>query len=196
MDLKDYLVLREGAKVLEADQYGEKVLRLADGTFFKLFRRKRLVTSAALLPYARRFVNNALVLAKKGVPVPNVIDLVRIPELGRDAVHYRPLEGESLRDMARAGLSPEREQYLKALFTRFVIELHDKGVYFRSLHCGNVICTPDGRLGLIDFSDLRIFPWRLGRYLRARNMRRMHGIVEDSDWVDLKAIVDSGHGTN
>ena len=196
MDLKGYLALREGATVLEADRYGEKVLRLTDGTIFKLFRRKRLVTSAALLPYARRFVNNALALAKKGVPVPRVIDLVRIPEMERDAVHYMPLEGDSLRNMVRAGLSSEREKQLKALFTRFVIELHDKGIYFRSLHNGNVVCTPDGRLGLIDFSDLRIFPWRLGRYLRTRNMRRMQGIADEADWVDLKAIVDSARDAN
>jgi hypothetical protein len=93
--------------------------------------------------------------------------------------------------MLRAGLSPERERELKAAFTRFVIDLHDKGVYFRSLHLGNVVCTPEGRLGLIDFSDLRIHPWALGRYLRARNMRRMMGMAEERDWVDSEAI---GHG--
>lgn len=194
MDLANYLALREGAVVLEADPHGDKVLRLVDGTIFKLFRRKRLLTSAALFPYARRFVCNATALAKLGVPVPKVLDLVRIPAISRDAVHYAPLEGETLRTLVREGLEPEREKRLKALFTRFVIGLHDRGVYFRSLHIGNVVCTPDGRLGLIDFSDLRIYPWRLGRYLRARNMRRMQGIVAESDWLDLAAIVNSRVG--
>ncbi len=82
---------------------------------------------------------------------------------------------KTLREMVRAGLSPEREAGTEGAFTRFVIGLHDKGIYFRSLHLGNVVCTPDGRLGLIDFSDLRIHPWSLGNYLRARNMRRMQG---------------------
>lgn len=178
----------DGAEVLEADKHGNKVLRLADGTMLKLFRRKRLITSTALYPYARRFANNAQALARRGVPVPKVIAVARIAGLGRDMVRYEPLPGKTLRQLAREGLTPERRQALRDAFTRFVIDLHDHGIYFRSLHIGNVVVTPDGRLGLIDFSDLRIYPWSLGRYLRSRNMRRMQGIADESDWLDLAAI--------
>jgi hypothetical protein len=97
----------------------------------------------------------------------------------------------TLRELARAGLDPERKQKLKAAFTRFVIGLHAKGIYFRSLHIGNVVLTPDERLGLIDFADLRIHPWPLGRYLRARNMRRMVSLTDESEWLDLDAIVNA-----
>ncbi|MBI2307251.1 MAG: toluene tolerance protein [Rhodocyclales bacterium] len=190
LEQRDYLALREGAEVLEVDHHGDKVLRLADGTIFKLFRRRRVLSSAALYPYARRFANNAVALARLGIPVPQVIDVLRIPSIERDAVHYTPLAGTTLREMARAGLSQQGERELKAAFTRFVIGLHDKGIYFRSLHLGNVVRTPDGRLGLIDFSDLRIHPWALGKYLRARNMRRMQGLAEESAWLDLDAIVN------
>ena len=182
--------MREGAEVLEVDHHGEKVLRLADGTILKLFRRRRLISSAALFPYASRFVNNAVALARLDIPVPEVVEVLRIPSIGRDAVHYRPLVGHTLRELLRSGLAPEREQMLKAAFSRFVIGLHDKGVYFRSLHLGNVVCTPDGRLGLIDFADLRIHPWSLGKYLRARNVRRMQAMEEERDWLDLDAIVN------
>ena len=184
----EYLALREGAKVLEADHCGEKVLRLADGTILKLFRRKRWLSSATIYPYAKRFVVNAKALAKRGVPVPHILRIARIPSISRDAVHYAPLAGTTLRELAQAGLDPAREAALKAVFTRFVIDLHDSGVYFRSLHIGNVVCTPEGKLGLIDFSDLRIHPWPLGRYSRVRNMRRMAGITEEADWLDLDAI--------
>ena len=184
----EYLALKEGAKVLEADHFGDKVLRLADGTILKLFRRKRLLSSATIYPYARRFVANAKALAKRGVPVPHILRIARIPSISRDAVHYAPLAGTTLRELAQAGLDPAREAALKAVFTRFVIDLHDSGVYFRSLHIGNVVCTPEGKLGLIDFSDLRIHPWPLGRYSRVRNMRRMAGITEEADWLDLDAI--------
>lgn len=189
IDQAEYLALREGAEVLEADHCGEKVLRLTDGTIFKLFRRKRLLSSATLYPYARRFVANASVLAKLGIPVPRILQLARIQSIERDAVHYAPLAGTTLREMARAGLEPAQERALKEAFTRFVIGLHKKGIYFRSLHIGNVVYTPDGQLGLIDFSDLRIHPWPLGRYLRARNMRRMAGISEERDWLDLESII-------
>lgn len=186
---QNYLAMREGAEVLEADPHGDKVLRLSDGTILKIFRRKRLLSSAALYPYAQRFANNAAALEKLGIPVPKIISVMRIQELSRDVVHYAPLAGETLREMTRAGLLPEQKRALKDAFTRFVIYLHDKGIYFRSLHIGNVVCTPDGRLGLIDFSDLRIHPWPLGKYLRARNMRRMQGIADELDWIDLDAVV-------
>jgi tRNA A-37 threonylcarbamoyl transferase component Bud32 len=191
LNQQDFLALREGAEVLEADHYGDKVLRLADGSILKLFRRRHLVSSAALFPYARRFAVHAAALSELGIPVPEVIRVIRIPFVGRDAVQYQPLDGRTLRDLKRAGLPAQEAATLKSLFTRFVIRLHDQGVYFRSLHLGNVILTPGGQLGLIDFADLRIHPWSLGRYLRGRNMRRMLGIEEDRDWVDLDAIVQA-----
>ena len=46
IDHSTYEALREGAHVLEADGSGDKVLRLADGRMLKLFRRKRLLSSA------------------------------------------------------------------------------------------------------------------------------------------------------
>lgn len=186
---QEYLALREGGEVLEQDAHGEKVLRLADGSILKLFRRRRAISSAALFPYARRFAGNARLLANRDIPVPQVLRVVRIPAIERDAVHYLPLAGRPLRELVRSGLSAERQAALQALFTRFVIHLHDQGIYFRSLHLGNVILTPDERLGLIDFADMRVHPWALGRYLRARNMRRMQGVAEERDWVDLEAIV-------
>ena len=154
---QDFLALKAGAEILEEDAYGEKVLRLADGTLLKLFRRKRLISSAAWYPYARRFADNAEALAKKGIRVPRVIAVARIPSVKRDAVHYHPLEGTTLRSLLRGGLDPETEARLKKLFTGFVIRLHALGIYFRSLHLGNVILTPSGELGLIDFSDLRVY---------------------------------------
>lgn len=186
---QDYLALRANAVVLEQDGFGEKVLRLADGSIFKMFRRKRLLTSAAIFPYARRFARNALALARQGIPVPQIIAVGNIPDMARDYVHYRPLAGNTLRELARAGMTDETRQALRRQLTRFIIQLHDLGIYFRSLHIGNVVVTPDGRFGLIDFADLRIYPWSLGRYLRRRNMQRMLGIADEADWADLPAIV-------
>ncbi len=191
MTEQEYRALRGGAKVLEGDHCGDKVLRLADGTIFKMFRRKRLISSTAIYPYAQRFANNAVALERLGIPVPKVISVFRIQEIARDAVHYEPLAGVTLREMARAGLTSDMKRKLKQALTNFLIGLHDKGIYFRSLHIGNVVWTPDGHLGLIDFSDLRIHPWPLGKYFRARNMRRMQGIADELDWLDLDAIVNA-----
>ncbi len=183
------MVMREGAEVLEADHYGDKVLRLSDGTFLKLFRRKRLLSSAAWYPYAQRFVDNAVGLQRIGVPVPAIIDVVRIPSISRDAVHYHPLEGETFRSLARQDLDEETKARLKNLFVDFVCALHDKGVYFRSLHLGNVVLLPDGRIGLIDIADLRLFVRPLRRMMRQRNMRHMQRNVDEREWIDVSRIL-------
>lgn len=180
--------MRDGAEVLEVDHYGEKVLRLADRSILKLFRRRRVISSAALFPYARRFAANAAVLARLGIPVPQVLRVLRIPSIDRDAVHYLALNGRTLREAMRAGLTEAETERLKTAFTRFIIGLHDQGIYFRSLHLGNVILTPEGSLGLIDFADLRVHPWSLGSYLRRRNMRRMLALNDECNWVDIEAI--------
>lgn len=190
IDQAAYRELCTGSSVLEADAFGEKVLRLADGSILKLFRRKRLLSSAMLIPYARRFAVNALALARLGVPVPTVLESFHIEGFGRDAVRYHPVLGTTLRELEREGLDPKEKAALKTVFTRFVIKLHRKGVYFRSLHLGNVVLTPEGELGLIDFTDLRIYPWPLTRFSRIRNIRRMAGIDEERDWLDIEAIVD------
>jgi len=185
----EYQRLRAGAEVLEADSFGEKVLRLADGTILKLFRRKRLLVFCAWYPYARRFADNAVAMRRRGIAVPEIIDIVRIPSIARDAVHYHPLPGESLRHLLRAGMDPDTRQTLRNAFTRFVIELHDKGVYFRSLHLGNVLHLPDGRFGLIDIADARLRPWRLGRHLRRRNLRLLLAAGGERELVDTAAVV-------
>lgn len=184
-----YLTLRQGATVIEADSFGEKVLLLVDGSMLKLFRRKRLLSSAAWYPYAERFADNASALRERGIPVPEVIDVFRIPAIGRDAVHYRPLPGRTLRQMRREGLDGKREARLKDAFTRLVIDLHERGVYFRSLHLGNVVCTPDERLGLIDVADARIGKGPLRRHQRVRNLRRLLATPGESDWVDQPTVL-------
>jgi len=191
MEHADFLTMRAGATVLEADGFGEKVLRLSDGTILKLFRRKRFFSSAAWYPYAQRFADNAAALCKRGVPVPGIIEVMRIPSIARDAVHYHPLPGKTLRELCREGLAVETEEELKAGFTRFVIRLHDCGVYFRSLHLGNVVYTTDHRFGLIDISDARIRDGRLGKHQRARNLRRLQGIAGECEWVDFPTVVNA-----
>ena len=188
LDHQEFLALKAGAEVLEQDAHGEKVLRLTNGSLIKLFRRKRLVSSTAWYPYAQRFADNAEALAQRGIPVPRVIDIWRIPSIKRDAVHYHPLEGVTLRSLNR----PESNIDLTALkkrFTDFIIHLHRLGIYFRSLHLGNVILTPAGELGLIDFSDLRIYRASLPIFMRRRNIRRMLEMPAESDWIDTEAIL-------
>jgi tRNA A-37 threonylcarbamoyl transferase component Bud32 len=177
-----YQDLRAGATVLEADRFGDKVLRLADGTMFKLFRRKRLFSSALIYPYARSFALNIQGLKARGVECPDVIAVYRIAHIARDAVHYHPLAGETLRRII-AGEAPPAHAELRAQLGCFVARLHEKGVYFRALHLGNVVLTAGGELGLIDVADLRFRRPPLRASLRRRNFRHLLRLPNDREWI-------------
>jgi hypothetical protein len=183
----DYLRLREGARVVEGDEFGDKVLLLPDGTYLKLFRRKRLVTSAAWKPYACRFVDNTVALARLGIPCPEVIESYRIASIRRDAVHYRPLEGRTIRELIASGLPAEQADVLRTRLLRFISLLHTLGIYFRSAHLGNIVLTPKGELGLIDVADLKVAWFRLGPFRRRRNLHHVLRYPEDREWLQRSA---------
>ncbi|MBG6524161.1 toluene tolerance protein [Pseudomonas aeruginosa] len=187
IDYPSYLQLRDNAEVLEADGHGDKVLRLRDGSFLKLFRRKRLISSAALFPYAERFARNASELARRGIVCPKVLDVLRIPHIQRDAVHYEPLPGQTLRQLDRN--DPEGGDAVRTQLGELIAALHAKGVYFRSLHLGNVVRTPEGRMGLIDIADLRVQRSALSAAQRIRNFKHLLRYEQDRTWF----LDDSEH---
>lgn len=181
LDHDSYLALRDQAQVIEKDGFGDKVLLLKDGTFLKLFRRKRLFSSAAIWPYAQRFANNANQLKALGVPCPEIIAVYRIASIERDAVHYHPLPGLTLRQLRDGqGECPDdiREQFFS-----FVDKVQELGIYFRSMHLGNVVLTPEGELGLIDISDMHIQRNPLRRGLRKRNWKHITVDKKDKEWL-------------
>lgn len=180
LDHNAYLALREGAQVLEADGFGDKVLRLRNGNFLKLFRRKRLLTSAALFPYAQRFADNTRALQQRAIPCPQVIAVYQLKSIQRDAVYYAPLEGQTLRQLFD---NPERAASLHAQLGEFVAQLHARGVYFRSLHLGNIVLTPDHSLGLIDIADLKCQRRALSLGKRLRNFQHMLRYSQDRQWL-------------
>ncbi|EPM49330.1 toluene tolerance protein [Pseudomonas syringae] len=180
LDHAHYLDLVQGAEVLEADGTGDKVLRLRDGSMLKLFRRKRLVSSAAWYPYAQRFADNCVTLAQRTIPCPRVLTVCRIAEIERDAVHYDPLAGYTLRQLLGSALSDDS---LRTQLGRFIADLHEKGIYFRSAHLGNVILTPEGNLGLIDIADMKTYRRPLRKSLRLRNFKHMLRYQEDRQWL-------------
>ncbi|NLU11878.1 MAG: toluene tolerance protein [Gammaproteobacteria bacterium] len=183
LDHQNYLKLRENCKVIEQDGFGDKVMILQDGSFLKLFRRKRLISSAAIWPYAQRFADNAKKLEELGIPCPKIIQVYRIPSIERDAVHYYPLPGTTLRDLYRGDL--EYPADLRERFLKFVEHIQDLGVYFRSIHLGNVVLTPGDELGLIDISDMKIFRRPLSKWQRKRNFEHMVKDSNDREWLSL-----------
>ena len=162
--------MTHGAEVLAEDRHGVKVLSLPSGDFVKLFRRKRLISSAALWPYAARFAHAARELEARDVPTVKVLDIFRVKDPLRDVVCYQPLDGQTLREALAAGadLYDVMERFIE-----FFARLHASGVYFRAIHAANVIVRPDASMGLIDISEARFRKGPLGIELRARNFRHL-----------------------
>ncbi|MEH6388882.1 MAG: lipopolysaccharide kinase InaA family protein [Pseudomonas profundi] len=185
-----YETWRESADVLEKDRYGEKVLRLADGTFLKLFRRKSWFSKNALYPPAKRFADNASSLKRLGIPCPTVLHLYRMSAPYRSIVHYQPIAGTTLRQLLKEDPNLNQEDVFTQL-SKFISQLHDHGVYFRSLHLGNIVLTPNGTLGLIDISDMRCFGKPLSRRMRHRNYEHMMRYKED--WAMVRSTLQPGN---
>ena len=172
----DFDQLTRGARILEADSYGAKVYLLEDGNILKVFRRKRLISSALLRPYSQRFVENAARLRKLGIPTLDVISHHKLQQPGRTAVLYRPLPGQTL--LQRSHQQGFHWNDCLPALIGLIKYLHRSGIYFRSLHLGNVVVTPDEELGLIDVADMRFMRAPLSHRMAQRNVQHLVNYLE------------------
>jgi tRNA A-37 threonylcarbamoyl transferase component Bud32 len=175
--------LCEGAEILEQDAHGRKVLRLPNGDIFKIFRVKHLISSARIYSYARQFCRNAERLQVLGIPTVRISALYHLTDSANSAVLYQPLLGNTVRQLVY-GRSLD-DAGLKRL-GEFIGGLHDKGVYFRSLHMGNIVQREDGAFGLIDVADMSIYPWALRCGRRLRNLYHVCRLQEDIRQLDAR----------
>lgn len=183
---EQYISLCEKAELIEADHHGEKVLKLDNGSFLKLFRRKRLLSSSLYRPYAARFAQNARALEARQIPCPEIIATYRIESIQRTAVHYWPLPGITLRQCLPEQ-PPEVQLTLCRQLGTFIARLHQQGVYFRSLHLGNIVLTDTADLGLIDISDMRCSTRSLSRSKRKRNFSHLFRYAQDLMFLQSQA---------
>lgn len=162
---------------MEKDGRGPKVIRLTDGQLLKVFRPRRRLWLARLMPQAKRFKLNAERLLSLSVRVPIVGECLWLDkDQAVSACLYPPLPGQSLDQIYRRSRS-EFLSLLPALAT-FIHSLHQSGIYFRSLHLGNVLSLPDGEFGLIDFLDIRFKRGPLRAKLIKRNFQHLRSYLQ------------------
>lgn len=174
----DFRRLYSDARVVEADGFQLKVLRFSNGDYFKLFHNRRFFSSATFYPYSRRFARNARSLAEREVPTVSVQTLFRIPHLDCTAVRYTPLPGSTLRELAAYVDAGVAEGY-----GRFLAGLHQRGVYFRAVHPGNVVVMPGGDFGLIDIAQLSCHRFPLTKRQRRKNLQHVARSRLDQDFL-------------
>ncbi|MGY4531569.1 serine/threonine protein kinase [Pseudomonas sp. TE3786] len=187
-ELQDWL---SHGELLEKDSFGPKVVRLADGRLLKIMRSRRTPLVARLLPSAQRFKRNAQRLQRAGIATPLIDECLWIDrEKAVSACLYQPLTGEPLDGIFRN----DKTRFLALLpqLAAYIHRLHQRGIYFRSLHLGNILLTADGGFGLIDFLDMRFKRGPLGKRLVRRNFEHLRGYlerrkVEGFPWDELLA---------
>lgn len=175
----EFNALTDQLKVLEEDNRGVKVLLTDDDKVIKIFRRKRNISSAAFLPYAQRFKNNAEQLTQLGITTVVVERIAYCQELKKHLIIYPLLAGHSLRELLK-------EQYSASLIKElacFIAQLHEHGVYFRSLHLGNILQTENMELALIDIADLRFYNDPLTKNMRIRNFAHLLRYKKDKRYL-------------
>lgn len=178
-------------KVLEKDSHGAKVIRLADGKLLKIFRSRRLPLLARLHPDAARFEDRAKRLQAAGIHTPIICETCWVDRSKLiSACLYEPLAGQPLDRIFHD--SPAQFNLLLPQLAAYIHRLHQSGVYFRSLHLGNILRTADSDFGLIDFLDTRFKNRPLGRMLIRRNFQHLRNYlqrrkVDNFPWEELLA---------
>lgn len=199
-----------GARVIERDPRGIKVVQLPNGDYLKVFRLRHRFSWARFQGYAQRFSKNASKLADLGIPTVKVINCYQVsnarlldyplsidahaeaqgsaPPSNTFVVHYQPLVGETLKTLLD---QQQLQTHHVVQLGTFIADLHKKGIHFRSLHLGNIVLTPEGKMGLIDIADMKIYPWSLWFRTRLRSFRhltryaRMNAPFGTSNWMLL-----------
>jgi hypothetical protein len=174
----EFRQLRDGARLLERDYRGEKVLLTPDNHIIKLFYPRRRFTSARIYPYAQCFCNNARQLREKGIITVQCEQLRHDRTNRRHLITYALLPGTTLRN--RLNETGNRDDYLDKLAS-YMVTLHAKGILFRSIHLGNILVLENGDYGLIDIADMSIQQGPLGLRKRGRNFRHLLHDKEDRE---------------
>lgn len=171
-------------KVLEKDPRGAKVVALNNGLFLKIFHTRRHPLLARLQPPAKRFANNARRLLQLGIPAPDVVEVFWLnPATGLSACLYIPLPGQSIEQLYRQ--APEQIDDMLRPLTAFIQQLHRQGIYFRSLHLGNILQLPNSGYGLIDILDLQIKRHPLNRWQIQRNFQHLKHYLNRSKLTEF-----------
>ncbi|MCJ8170309.1 lipopolysaccharide kinase InaA family protein [Atopomonas sediminilitoris] len=176
----------EHCEVLEEDSRGTKVARLKNGDLIKIFRPRRKLWLNRLKPQNQRFAENAKTLERLGVITPKIQELFWTNrKIAECACIYSPIKGQAL--ISTFQKSPDLLKENLIHIATFIASLHNRGIYFRSLHLGNIIQTPKNEYGLIDFLDLKIQKKPLSRYKTQRNLKHFkrhleRAGVEDFPW--------------
>ncbi len=140
-----------------------------DDNILKFFYpRKRIFSTKKWWPPAARFAANAKKLTNRGVATVSINRVMHCKELDRHVISYKKLAGDDFRQQCA-----ERGAAALAPLPAFIAHLHDQGIFFRSIHLGNLLLQSDRSIALLDVQDTRFSCFRLDPFRRARNISHL-----------------------
>lgn len=122
--------------------------------FFSAFFRPCRLWIARPRPAGQRFASNGERLNECQIATPEISECLWVNrEQAVSVCLYSPLTGGSLDQLYHQ----QRQQFDELLpaLAELIHSLHRRGIYFRSLHQGNILQLPEGGFGLINFLDIR-----------------------------------------
>ena len=176
LSIKEFEHLIDGAEILADGSRGPNVLLTEQNKVIKLFRQKGLFTSNRLDPYALRFERNAAQLNQLGIPSVEVEGVARCSALDIYLVVYPRLPGSSIRELYNR---PWQQASAVERFAQFLSLLHEKGIFYKALHLGNVLVQADQSFALIDIQATKFYQKPLSVKKRLRNFTNILHYAED-----------------
>ena len=170
----EFDALANSSKVLVGTDYRVGILLTPENDIVKCFYHRKLISRSRLYSKAERFAANAALLAQRGINAPQIKRVFNCPDLPMEAVTYGLMDGVDLIEELAQG-----DYTSLAALPEYLVHLHNKGIFFRAIHLGNVLKLASGEFGLIDFSDLKCHSGSLGAYTRARNLAHMMNTTAD-----------------
>lgn len=156
------------SRIIEGTPGGIKVMMLSSGSYLKFFHDKGWHRHFSFSSYAMLFARNVRKLKALGIPTVRVRRIYKVPNSKSRMVIYEGLQGTTLEQLLLEG---KFDLAMQKRAVAFIASLHDRGVYFRSLHLGNILLCDNGQFGLIDVADMRFKSKPLSINFRVRNMR-------------------------
>lgn len=144
----------------------------------KFFYRRKFISSSLFIPQAIRFQSNGIKLKQVGITAPEVSELIFCPDIPVHMAVYQYLKGDDLRNLC----SKNNYGCIDKL-PSYIATLHQKGVYFRAIHLGNILQLDENELALVDITDLTVRLDQLTIFQRARNIAHLFNSTEDKQWL-------------
>lgn len=171
---------RSNLKLLKFNINGPKIFETDDNEIIKVFYpRKKWLSSDRFIPYAKRFCDNAERLRNRGFKTLNITKVQYCRDLQTYIITYQKLSGVDARIVA------QNDHSIVDNVASLLADLHNKGIFFRSIHLENILSQDDGKLALLDIVDVKFKNNPLSTYLRFRNLKHLFLIEDDKKfWED------------